>query len=273
MFAVDFKDGIATHDSRFFGSRALFGRQAHDDAVAGINADIADAHLDRFRSRIRSRNHEFLRDDLDGKRFAATMDFKFHVSAEAYADLFAKIIPTLSRLAVDGRNRIARLDSRNFCRRILGHESDNEVLGVGFLNTDHVKENQENKRKGDIHKRSRKRDCGTRPYRLAQKIIFSKFAFFDAIRVFTGHGHVTAKGNCRNTVFRLPSFKAKKFLAKTDRERIDPNLVPLGDNKMTEFMNGYKETQGQKAKNKHQKIVQYARYHAANLVKKRRPQF
>ena len=58
------------------------------------------------------------------------MDFQHHLCTEAHANLLAKIVPTLGRLFVHGGNGIARLNARNFCRRIVRHKAHDEVLVV-----------------------------------------------------------------------------------------------------------------------------------------------
>ena len=184
------------------------------------------------------------------------MHFEHHIRTEAHADLFTEIFPPLRFLAIDSRNCITRLDTCNFGRRILSHKTDDKALVVRFLDADHVKEYKEDKRKGDIHKRARKSNRSTSAHGLPQKIILRReFSLFNAIRIFASHGYITAKRNRRDAVFRLAFLEAEKLFAKAHRERIYADLVPLGNDKMSQFVNSHEEAQGQKPQNKHQQII------------------
>ena len=66
VLAVDFKNCIALRNPCFLSSGTFFRRKADNHAVARVNADISNAHFNGFGGRIRRRNHEFLRNNLDG---------------------------------------------------------------------------------------------------------------------------------------------------------------------------------------------------------------
>ena len=184
------------------------------------------------------------------------MNLEHHIGTETHTNLFTEVIPTLRFFSVDRRNRIARLDACNFGRGIFRHKTDNETLIIRFLDAHHIKENQKDKSKCNIHKRTRKSNCCPSANRFPQKIILRwKLTIFNAIWIFTRHGDVAAKGNRRNAVFRLAFLESEKLFAKTHRERIYADLVPLGDNKMTQFVNGHEEAQCQKPQNEHQQII------------------
>ena len=262
MFAVDFKYRVVQKYPGFLRRRARHGREAYHHAVARIDADVADAHLNFGTGGILRGNHEFFGDDVHRDWFAAAMDGEGHARAEAHADLLAEIFPALGGLAVNLDDSIAGDNARSGCRRILAHEAHDEFVGRGFLHANHVKDHQKHERKGDIDERARESNRRARPYGLAHKIPFAgKFAVLDIIGVLPRHRHIAAERDGRNAVFRLSATITEKFLAETDAERVHLDVVPLGHHKVPEFVNRHEKAEPQKAEDKHQDIAENMLHH------------
>ena len=150
--------------------------------------------------------------------------------SETHANLFAEIIPALRGLAVDFGNSVTRLNACSERRRILRDKTNNKIVGGRFLDTHHVKDHQQDKRKHDVDERARKGNRRTSANRLRHKIAFiGNLAVLERIGIFTRHGHVAAERNRRNAVFRFAAAVTNQFLAETDTECIYLDVVPLRD--------------------------------------------
>ena len=191
------------------------------------------------------------------------MNRKRDFCTKAHANLFAEIIPTLSRLSINFNDGIPRLDSRNLRRRIFTNKAHNEFVRCRFLHTHHIKNHEKHKGKDNVDERARKSNRRASTHRLSHKIAFTRnFAFFKRIRILARHRHITAEGYCRNAIFRFAVAESEEFFPEADAEGIHLDVVPLGYQKVTKFVDCHKETQANEAENKHQDIAENRFHHS-----------
>ena len=261
MFAVNFKDGVAHGKARLFGCRARYRRQANNHAVTRVNANVADTHRNFGASRILGGDNEFFGNNCNRQRFTTAVYRKRNACTETHSDLFTEIIPTLSRLAVDFGDGVARLNASGYRRRIFCDKAHDQVVRSRFFDAHHIKDHQQDKGKHDVDERTRKGNSSTSTHRLRHKITFiGDLPFLKRIRIFTRHRHVTAERDCRNAVLRFTVAELDKFFAETNAERVDLDIIPLCHQEVTELMDGHEKTQADEPENKHQDIAEY-RFH------------
>ena len=254
-FFTSCTSGAVLLDAGRSRSGTFYRRDTHDDAVARVDADVANAHLDFGAGGILRGNHEFFGNDGNGERFATAMYREEDVRPEAHANLLAEIVPALRGLAVHGSDGIARLYARGECRRILRNKAHDELVCRRFLHAHHVEDHQERKREHDVDERSRKRNRGARTHGLRHEIAFVRdFALLERVGIFPRHGHVATERDSRNAVFRLAALDADEFLAETDAERIHLDVIPLGDQEVAKFVNSHEETERKEAQDEHHDV-------------------
>ena len=142
MLAVNFKNGIVLLDARICCGGAFNRRDAHDDTVARVNADIANTHCNFGTGRILRRYYKFFGNYGKRERCATAMNRQGDACSEAHTNLLAEIVPALRRLAVHGGDGIARLYARGERRRILRDKAHDELVCRGFLHAHHVEHHQ-----------------------------------------------------------------------------------------------------------------------------------
>ena len=259
MLAVDFKNSVVLLDASIRRGGTFYRRNTHDNAVARVDADIADAHLDFGTGGILCGNHEFFWNDGNGNRFATAMHRERNARPEAHANLLAEIVPALRRLAVHGGNGIVRLDARSCCRRILCDKAHDEFVCRRFLHAHHVEHHQEHEREHDIDKRTGKSNSGARPHGLRHKIaLVGNLPLLERIGVLARHGHVATERDSRNAVFRLAPLDADELLAEADAKRVHLDVIPLRDQEVAKLMNRHEETERKEAQDKHHDIAENA---------------
>ena len=245
VFTVDLENRVVLLDAGSSRSGAFYRREAHDDAVARVDTDIANAHLDFGTGGILRGNHEFFGNDSQGQRFTAAVYRQGDACPKAHANLLAEIVPALRGLAVHLGNGIARLYARSERRGILRNKAHDKLVCRRFLHAHHVEDHQERKREHDVDERPRKRNRSARTHGFRHKIALVRdLALLERIRVLARHGHVTTERDGRNAVLRLTTPVANQLLAKPDAERVHLDVIPLRDQKMAELVNRHKEAEG-----------------------------
>ena len=125
-----------------------------------------------------------------------------------------------------------------------------------------IQDHQEQEGKDNVDERSCKGNRRASAHRLSHKVPFTgNLAFLERIGVFPRHRHIAAEGNRRNAVFGFSVAELDELFSEAYTKGIHLDIVPFGNQKVTEFVNGHEETQTDEAEDKHQGITENRFHH------------